>query len=213
MGPGKSTRCSCICRGTHVNDLDSSPRGVAEFFPECTTPQTFAHVLLGTKLGDSLSVTVYDRCTALAIQINPHRKQLRPEKLHCGRIAARAAHLSSQPIFRTRGSSSARICAVPVCQRERNPSRNFNRTRGFASILRTYPAFLPCSATIQNCPPTCPLPTGVRRVLPLLRPTVSSSAYPRAAKPNCEKKLERWIKNVLLQEVNDTTFHKCPPYV
>jgi hypothetical protein len=44
------------------------------------------------------------------------------------------------------------------CQRERNPSRNFKRTREFASMLRTYPAFLPCSATIQNCPPTRPRP-------------------------------------------------------
>jgi hypothetical protein len=61
--------------------------------------------------------------------------------------------------------------------------RSFSRTRGLRSILRMYPAFMPCSATIQNCPPMRPLPTGVRRGFPLLRPMVSRRAYPGAARP------------------------------
>jgi len=39
---------------------------------------------------------------------------------------------------------------VPVCQWYLNPSRSFNRTCGSRSMLRTYLAFIPCSATSQN---------------------------------------------------------------
>ena len=39
---------------------------------------------------------------------------------------------------------------MPVCQRARSPLRSFSRTCGLCAILRTYPAFMPCSATIQN---------------------------------------------------------------
>jgi hypothetical protein len=54
-------------------------------------------------------------------------------------------------------------------------------------MLQTYPAFLPCSATIQNWLPTRPSPTGVRRGLPVLRPMVSRSAYPGGARPRANK--------------------------
>lgn len=50
-------------------------------------------------------------------------------------------------------------------------------------MLKTYPAFLPCSATNQNSLPICPSPTGIRRGFPLLRPVVSSNAYPGSGRP------------------------------
>src|SRR5215471_6487154 len=50
-------------------------------------------------------------------------------------------------------------------------------------MLRTYPAFIPCSATSQNWLPIRPSPTGVRRGFPVLRPFVSSSAYPGSGRP------------------------------
>ena len=70
---------------------------------------------------------------------------------------------SASQRWRSRGSSSGSRCAVPLCHRERNPWRSFSRTRGLCAILRTYLAFIPCSATIQNWLPTLPSPTGVRR--------------------------------------------------
>src|SRR5438552_12080399 len=48
---------------------------------------------------------------------------------------------------------------------------------------------MPCSATIQNCEPTRPSPTGVRRDFPVLRPVVSRSAYPGGARPIANESL------------------------
>jgi hypothetical protein len=50
-------------------------------------------------------------------------------------------------------------------------------------MLRTYPAFIPCSATSQNWLPIRPSPTGVRRGFPVFRPFVSSNAYPGSGRP------------------------------
>ncbi len=44
-------------------------------------------------------------------------------------------------------------------------------------MLRTYPAFIPCSATSQNWFPMRPSPTGVRHGFPVFRSFVSSNAY------------------------------------
>jgi hypothetical protein len=49
--------------------------------------------------------------------------------------------------------------------------------------VRTYPAFMPCSATSQNWFPTCPSPTGVRLGFRVLRPFVSKNAYPGNGRP------------------------------
>ena len=49
-----------------------------------------------------------------------------------------------------RGSSSESRFAVPACQRYFSPSRSFRRTCGSCSMLRTYPAFMPCSATLTR---------------------------------------------------------------
>lgn len=107
------------------------------------------------------------------------------------------------------GSSSARICAVPLYQRPRNPSRAFIRTRGFASMLRTYPDCLPCSATIQNCVPTRPSPTGVRRGFPVLRPTVSSSAYPGRTIPAANNSLIGGFKRYFCRKWTTRCFKKA----
>ena len=50
-------------------------------------------------------------------------------------------------------------------------------------VARTYPAFMPCSATNQNCLPIRPSPTGVRRDFLPLRPVASSNAHPGSGKP------------------------------
>jgi len=52
-------------------------------------------------------------------------------------------------------------------------------------MLRTYPAFIPCSATSQNWFPIRPSPTGVRRGFPVFLPFVSSKRIFRveAAQP------------------------------
>jgi hypothetical protein len=72
-------------------------------------------------------------------------------------------------------------CAVPVCDLFRSPSRSFRRTCGSRSMLRTYPAFIPCSATSQNWFPIRLSPTGVRRDFPLLRPWFRATRIPAAA--------------------------------
>jgi hypothetical protein len=56
-------------------------------------------------------------------------------------------------------------------------------TCGSRSMLRTYAAFVPCSATSQNWFPMRPSPTGVRRGFPVFRPFVSSKAYPGSGSP------------------------------
>ena len=60
------------------------------------------------------------------------------------------------------------------------------RTVGLAAMLRTYPAWRPCSATIQNVvlSSASPLPTGLRHGLPVVRPMVSSSAWVGGTTPN-----------------------------
>jgi signal recognition particle subunit SRP54 len=65
--------------------------------------------------------------------------------------------------------------------RQLRPSRT--RTRGFASMFRTYAARRPCSETTQSVSPTSALPTPIRRGCPLRRPVVSSSATPGSGKP------------------------------
>jgi hypothetical protein len=70
-----------------------------------------------------------------------------------------------------------------------NPSRNFRRTRGLLSMLRTYPAFMPCSAASQNWLPICRSPTGVRRGFPGFLPFVSSEAYPGRGNPTASASL------------------------
>jgi hypothetical protein len=53
---------------------------------------------------------------------------------------------------------------------------------------------MPCSATIQNCLPMRPLPTGVPRGFPVLRPVVS-------------EQLDRRVEYVFLQRMNNPMFH------
>ncbi len=95
---------------------------------------------------------------------------------------------------------------MPVCQRALSPSRSFRRTWGSRSMLRTYPAFMPCSAPSQNWFPIRPSPTGVRRGLPVFRPFVSSNAYPGSARPIASE-LDWRVQQVLLKRVFDPMFH------
>jgi len=56
-------------------------------------------------------------------------------------------------------------------------------------MLRTYPAFTPCSATSQNWFPIRPSPTGVRRGFAVFLPFVSSNAYPGKGSPTASASL------------------------
>jgi hypothetical protein len=75
---------------------------------------------------------------------------------------------------RSCGSSSATTSAWPSRQRPRTRSLTFGSARRF----RTYPAWRPCSATIQPVPSSRWMPTTVRRRLPVRRPRVSIKAWP-----------------------------------
>ena len=74
-------------------------------------------------------------------------------------------------------------------------------------MLRTYPAFIPCSATSQNWFPMRPSPTGVRRGFPVFRPFVSSNAYPGKGRPNRKRELDRRVQHVFLKRVDNAVFH------
>jgi len=96
--------------------------------------------------------------------------------------------------WRSAGSSSGSRWAAPACQRDLSPWRSFSRTLELEVMLRMYPAFMPCSATSQNCLSTRPTPTGVRRGFPLLRPMVSRRAYPGTARPTVSTNLRGGLK-------------------
>ena len=74
-------------------------------------------------------------------------------------------------------------------------------------MLRTYPAFIPCSATTQNWFPIRPSPTGVRRGFPVFRPFVSSNAYPGSGQPRRKRELDWRVEEIFLKRVNDPMFH------
>jgi hypothetical protein len=140
-------------------------------------PSRCLAILFRLRVGGEARLVILARCLS-SFQINPKGEELRPEEAHRPR-APGARQLTRQPGWRSRGSSSESRCTVPVCKWYLNPSRSFNRTCGSRSMLRTYPAFIPCSATSQNWFPIRPSPTGVRRGFPVFRPFVSSNAYPQ----------------------------------
>ena len=74
-------------------------------------------------------------------------------------------------------------------------------------MLRTYGAFMPCSATSQNTFPIRPSPTGVRLGLPVFRPFVSSNAYPGQGQTNREREPDRRVQHVFLKRVENAVFH------
>jgi hypothetical protein len=78
-------------------------------------------------------------------------------------------------------------------------------------MLRTYPVFIPCSATSQNWFPMRPSPTGVRRDFPVFRPLVSSNVYPGKGKSNRKRELDRRVKKIFLKRVNSPMLHSRTP--
>ena len=77
-------------------------------------------------------------------------------------------------------------------------------------MLRTYPAFMPCSATSQNSFPIRPSPTGVRRGFPVFLPFVSSNAYPSSARPIASASLIGGFSTYFLKRVDNAVFHFEP---
>ena len=72
-------------------------------------------------------------------------------------------------------------------------------------MLRTYPAFVPCSATSQKWFPIRPSPTGVRRGFPVFRPFEQRISGQRQTQR--KRELDRRVQKIFLKRVNDLMLH------
>jgi hypothetical protein len=59
----------------------------------------------------------------------------------------------------------------------------------------------------QNCEPTRPSPTGVRRGPPVLRPGRLKERIAWRHNADCKQDLDLRIQEILLKEVNNAVFH------
>ena len=133
----------------------------------------------------------------------------RPKQAHRDRIRYAACYLTSKPTLpfaRIIVRKHMRRAGVPASAEAFTQLQAHTR---MPHILRTYPAFMPCSATIQNRLPMRALPTGVRRGFPVVRPVVSSSAYPGWHNADRKEELDGRIQHVFLQRVHNLMFDFC----